>query len=554
MIIATSDVNIDLFAKRYPLRVLLYAACLFFEIVAQAFDNGVCGARQAHKNEIKTYKRVMGFTILLLGLLLYLTYWRQRKRGLHRQAFSFSIYGYLLAWGCIGLGNIMSAYFVGHHKPTAGGVFFAAVHLGLPLLFLSCRAAINQVLGRHWLVQRKMFGAADVAADQGISPQHGSMAAVNEALAAKPTRDLNALLRVGEGGHDEFSLLTLACFNGHTDAVEALLRSREVRVNQSSRHQQWTPLFAAAMNGHASIVAELLFHGADPHAQTESGENALLVATANGHTQVIRQLLDVGASVEMQWMGITAADAARALERDSAFETLRAYESHFGGHISEARGCKCVASWPGIYAKEWDQLVAQARKGEVSAAVVFLPENTSDYGAHGSDRCFCQEMYGEIKPWGCRWFELWRAHIEKAVEREQQLQVIFFAEHAGRGKVSSWDEVAADARRRDSFQPRRQQFIESLPEAQHTRLRKLSTDAGTSKALPRTSRSERTDEEERLFLSSLSTEEAAFLQAHAGLGNSQKAEVAWLEKRYKETGNVHYLYEEVDVRDFRAAT
>ena len=60
-------------------------------------------------------------------------------------------------------------------------------------------------------------------------------------------RDLNALLQLeGEGAHDEFTLLLLACFNGHTDAVETLLRSREVRPNRASPHQQWTPLFAAA--------------------------------------------------------------------------------------------------------------------------------------------------------------------------------------------------------------------------------------------------------------------------------------------------------------------
>jgi hypothetical protein len=37
------------------------------------------------------------------------------------------------------------------------------------------------------------------------------------------------------------------------------------------------------------------------------------------------------------------------------------------------------------------------------AAVVFLPEHTADFGGHGSDKCYCVEMYGERKPWGCRW-------------------------------------------------------------------------------------------------------------------------------------------------------
>ena len=63
--------------------------------------------------------------------------------------------------------------------------------------------------------------------------------------------------------------------------------------------------------------------------------------------------------------------------------------------------------------------------------------------------------------------------------------------------MSEWSEVAEDARKRDSFQLRRQQFLESLPRESKMSLRKMSTDAGTSTVLPTTSRSQRADEEER---------------------------------------------------------
>ena len=46
-------------------------------------------------------------------------------------------------------------------------------------------------------------------------------------------------------------------------------------------------------------------------------------------------------------------------------------------------------------------------------------------------------------------------------------------------------------------------------------------------------------------MASLSEEERRFVEGHKGLGNSQKAEVAWLEKQ-------GYAYEELDVRDFEA--
>ena len=56
--------------------------------------------------------------------------------------------------------------------------------------------------------------------------------------------------------------------------------------------------------------------------------------------------------------------------------------------------------------------------------------------------------------------------------------------------------------------------------------------------------SERGDEEHRLFMASLGEEEREYLNSCRGLGNSQKAEVAWLEKN-------GYPFIEMDVRDWR---
>ena len=113
------------------------------------------------------------------------------------------------------------------------------------------------------------------------------------------------------------------------------------------------------------------------------------------------------------------------------------------------------------------------------------------------------------------------------------------------GKIESWQACKADAIKRDSFWPRRQQFLQTLPEEERERLSMLSSEArdDTKGEVPGT---ERSDEEERLFMASLSKEDRDYLEAHKGLGNSQKAEVAWLEK-------CGYEYEEVDVRDFYQA-
>jgi hypothetical protein len=78
------------------------------------------------------------------------------------------------------------------------------------------------------------------------------------------------------------------------------------------------------------------------------------------------------------------------------------YESKFDGNVLPNTHIKCVVSWPGVYARLWDSLVALSRADELSAAVVFLPDRTEHFGAHGSDKCYCEEMYGEKKPWGCK--------------------------------------------------------------------------------------------------------------------------------------------------------
>ena len=123
-----------------------------------------------------------------------------------------------------------------------------------------------------------------------------------------------------------------------------------------------------------------------------------------------------------------------------------------------------------------------------------------------------------------------------AVARGQRLQVVFFESHKGQGKVE-WDDCAEVARRRSSLGARRQQFFESLPNAEQTRLRKAND----------------SDEQEQLFRASLPAADRRFLDADTGLGISQKAEVAWLDRRYKETGDAGYLYAEVDMRDARAS-
>ena len=82
-----------------------------------------------------------------------------------------------------------------------------------------------------------------------------------------------------------------------------------------------------------------------------------------------------------------------------------------------------------------DGLVTKGRASELSAAVVFLPEHTLEYGEHGSDKCFCEDMYGTVHAaCGCKWFEAWRQHIEKAVALKQRLYVFYAEGRVGQGQ------------------------------------------------------------------------------------------------------------------------
>jgi hypothetical protein len=157
-------------------------------------------------------------------------------------------------------------------------------------------------------------------------------------------------------------------------------------------------------------------------------------------------------------------------------------------------------------------------------------------------------MYGETKEWGCKWFQLWCEHIMKAVSLDQRLQVFFFEGLSGKGKIdptptmTAWEACSADAIRREKLAGRKRQFLKALLLQENTRLDRLSNEARDD-SIGEAPGSEKGDKEECMFVASLSEDDRGFYEAHKGLGNSQKAEVAWLEE-------MGYAYEELDVRDF----
>ena len=133
----------------------------------------------------------------------------------------------------------------------------------------------------------------------------------------------------------------------------------------------------------------------------------------------------------------------------------------FHGKVPPA-SLTCVCSWPGKYESAWDALVTGSRSGNVSAAVVFLPEGSKDFGSHDTIpeeerlqcRCWCVPLYGERKPWGCRWWTKWIANIERAHEEGAEMEVYFFKGMKGRWKVEDFSTAGEEHLRREAIQAR----------------------------------------------------------------------------------------------------
>ena len=207
-------------------------------------------------------------------------------------------------------------------------------------------------------------------------------------------------------------------------------------------------------------------------------------------------------------------------------------------------GKPCVSSWPGKYESAWDALVQKSRRGNLSAAVVFLPQGSRHFGVHDPiptaenlpGDCWCTPLYGEEKPWGCRWWTHWVQNIEEAVKKGAELEVYFFHNMKGKGKVELFSTAGAEHLRREQIFRRKGEFKESqeFKSAVSAGLEELS------KKKCGDGSSQYSREEHRLFLSWLNDEDREFLVSSEGLGNSQKAEVAWLQRK-------GYPYTEVEV-------
>src|SRR5258706_10760874 len=112
---------------------------------------------------------------------------------------------------------------------------------------------------------------------------------------------------------DGFQPLGLACFFGHLDSAEYLVKAG-APINALSRNElRAAPIQSAAAGGYRKIVKMLLEHHADPNIREQGGYTPLHTAAQNGDDEMIRTLLFGGADLMLTSDdGKTALDLALA--------------------------------------------------------------------------------------------------------------------------------------------------------------------------------------------------------------------------------------------------
>ena len=99
---------------------------------------------------------------------------------------------------------------------------------------------------------------------------------------------------------DGYQPLGLACFFGHYETAEYLIKAG-ASVNSSSNNSlRVAPIQSAAAAGHVKIVTLLLNHHADPNARELDGYTPLHSAAQNGDLQMIRSLLFNGGDLTIR--------------------------------------------------------------------------------------------------------------------------------------------------------------------------------------------------------------------------------------------------------------
>ena len=113
-----------------------------------------------------------------------------------------------------------------------------------------------------------------------------------------------------------------------------------MKVSESITKSGYTPLHAAAWNGHELAVAELLKGGADPNVADSDGWTPLHKAAYRGHAKAVKTLLAGGADKSIKnGVEMTALDMAESNEKNETVALLSSVECEMGPGSTTRRRC-----------------------------------------------------------------------------------------------------------------------------------------------------------------------------------------------------------------------
>ena len=122
------------------------------------------------------------------------------------------------------------------------------------------------------------------------------------------------------------SLLILACYHGHDDAVKLILDQPKTPINARNK-LGFTALTGAAYKGYIGIVQQLAAKGADLNLANQRGQTPLMFAAMFGRTEVVRWLVEHHVDLQAKdAAGKTARDLARLQGKTDAETILEAAE------------------------------------------------------------------------------------------------------------------------------------------------------------------------------------------------------------------------------------
>ncbi len=144
-------------------------------------------------------------------------------------------------------------------------------------------------------------GHADIASY--LADKTVALTIFEAATAGKINNILRLLARdpqlVNAYNEDGFQALGLACYFGHYDVAEYLIKAG-APVNSPSRNDlKAAPIQSAAAAGRTKIVDLLLKHKADPNVREQGGYTPLHAAAQNGDLATVRVLIYGGADLDI---------------------------------------------------------------------------------------------------------------------------------------------------------------------------------------------------------------------------------------------------------------